>query len=64
MTNFTMPNISCSMKYALKSVPDLADVGVLHGDEDVMYFASWYATKKCANLNHSNSNVNMNLSKF
>ena len=34
MTNFTMPNNSCSMKYALKSVPGLADVGVLHGDED------------------------------
>ena len=24
MTNFTMPNNSCSMKYALKSVPYLA----------------------------------------
>ena len=34
MTNFTMPNNSCSMKYALKSVPGLADVGVPHGDED------------------------------
>ena len=34
MTNFTMPNNSCSMKYALKSVPGLTDVGVLHGDED------------------------------
>ena len=34
MTNFTMPNNSCSMKYALKSVPGLADVGVLHGDGD------------------------------
>ena len=33
-TNFTMPNNSCSMKYALKSVPGLADVGVLHGDGD------------------------------
>ena len=31
MTNFTMPNNSCSMKYALKTVPGLADVGVLHG---------------------------------
>ena len=34
MTNFTVPNNSCSMKYALKSVPGLADVGVLHGDGD------------------------------
>ena len=34
MTNLTMPNIIPSMKYALKSVPGLADVGVLHGDED------------------------------
>ena len=34
MTNYTMPNNFCSMKYAKKSVPDLADVGVLHGDED------------------------------
>ena len=34
MTNFTMPNNSCSMKYALKSVSGLADVGVPHGDED------------------------------
>ena len=34
MTNFTMPNNSCSMKYALKSVPGLADVGVPNGVED------------------------------
>ena len=34
MTNFTMPNNCCSMKYALNSVPGLADVGVLHGDGD------------------------------
>ena len=34
VTNFTMPNNSCSMKYALKSVPGIADVGVPHGDED------------------------------
>ena len=34
MANFTMPNNSCSMKYALKSVPALADVGVPHGVED------------------------------
>ena len=29
-----MASNSCSMKYALKSVPGLADVGVLHGDGD------------------------------
>ena len=34
ITNFTMPNNISSMKYALKSVPGLADVGVLHGDGD------------------------------
>ena len=34
MTNFTMPNNISSMKYALKSVPGLADVGVPHGDRD------------------------------
>ena len=34
MTNFTMYNNSCSMKYALKSVPGLADVRVPHGVED------------------------------
>ena len=34
MTNFNMPNNVSSMKYALKSVPGLADVGVLHGDGD------------------------------
>ena len=34
MTNFTMPNNISSMKYALKSVPGLADVGVAHGDGD------------------------------
>ena len=33
-TNFNMPNNSCSMTYALKLVPGLADVGVLHGDGD------------------------------
>ena len=34
MTNFTMPNNISSMIYALNSVPGLADVGVLYGDED------------------------------
>ena len=34
MTNFTMPNNISFMKYALKSVPGLADVGVPHGDGD------------------------------
>ena len=29
-----MPNNLSFMKYPLKSVPGLADVGVLHGDED------------------------------
>ena len=29
-----MPNNVSSMKYALKSVPGLADVGVPHGGED------------------------------
>ena len=34
MTNFTMPNNSGFMKYALKSVPGIADVGVPNGDGD------------------------------
>ena len=34
MKNFDMPNNVSSMKYALKSVPGLADVGVPHGDGD------------------------------
>ena len=34
MTKLTMVNNSCSMKYALKSVPGLADVGVPQGDGD------------------------------
>ena len=34
MTNYIIPNNSCFMKYALISVPGLADVGVLHGDGD------------------------------
>ena len=34
ITNLTMPNNVSSMKYALKSVPGLADVGVPHGDGD------------------------------
>ena len=32
MTIFTMPNNISSMKYAIKSVPGLADIGVPHGD--------------------------------
>ena len=32
MTNLTVLSNFCFMKYALKSVPGLADVGVLHGD--------------------------------
>ena len=34
MTNFTMPNKMSLMRNALKSVPDLADFGVPHGDGD------------------------------
>ena len=34
MTNLTMPNNSCSLKYALKSVSGFADVGDPHGGED------------------------------
>ena len=34
MTNPTLPNNLSFMKYPLKSVPDLADVGVPHGDGD------------------------------
>ena len=34
MTNLAMPNNISSMKYAVKSVPGLPDVGVPHGDGD------------------------------
>ena len=34
MTNLTMPKNSCSLRYALKPVPGLADVGVPQGDGD------------------------------
>ena len=34
MINFTMLSNFSLMKYALKSVPGLADVGVPHGDGD------------------------------
>ena len=34
MTNLTKPNTVSSVKYSLKSVPGLADVGVPHGHED------------------------------
>ena len=34
LTHFTIPNNISFMKYALKSVPGLADVGVLHGEGD------------------------------
>ena len=34
MTNFTMPNIVSFIKYSLKSVPGLEDVGVSQGVED------------------------------
>ena len=34
VTYFTVPNNISRMKFTLKSVPGLADVGVLHGDGD------------------------------
>ena len=34
MTYLSLPNNIPSLKYSLKSVPGLADVGVLHGDGD------------------------------
>ena len=34
MTDFDVPNNNSSMKFALKSVPGLADVWVPHGVED------------------------------
>ena len=33
-SNLTMPNYFCFIKFALKSVPGLADVGAPHGDGD------------------------------
>ena len=34
MTNLIMPNNISSMKYSLKLIPGLADVGDSHGDGD------------------------------
>ena len=34
MTKLTIPNNFSFIKYTLKSVPGLADAGVLHGDGD------------------------------
>ena len=34
MTNLNAPNIFCFIKYAQKSDPGLADVGVAHGGKD------------------------------
>ena len=34
MTYLTVPNNFCCVKYALKSVPGTADIGVPHGDGD------------------------------
>ena len=49
ISNFTVPNNSCSMKYALKSVPGRADDGVPHGDEDGPGTpAPGSGSKKCA----------------
>ena len=49
MANLTMPNNLSFMKYPLKSVPDLADVGVPHGDGDgPVTPASGSRSKKCA----------------
>ena len=46
MTNFDMPNNVSSMKYTLKSVPGLADVGVPHGDgEDPVTLAPGSGSK-------------------
>ena len=51
MTNFTMLNNSCSMKYALKSIPGLADVGVLRrdGDGPRPYPDVWRSQEKISN---------------
>ena len=43
MTNLTIPNNMFSMKFALKSVPGLAAIGVLHGGEDGSLFCIFMA---------------------
>ena len=45
MTNFIMPNNNSFMKKALKPVPGLADVGVLHGDGDGPNSGPWVRIK-------------------
>ena len=37
MTNLTMPNNMFSMKFAQKSVPGLAAIGVLHGEDGSLF---------------------------
>ena len=51
MTNFTMPNKICSIKYALKSVPGLADVWVSHGDgvDPELHPDVWTGQEKVSN---------------
>ena len=49
MTNFTIPNNSYFMKYALKSVPGLADVGVLHGMAPGPHLGVWRGQEKLSN---------------
>ena len=46
MTNFDLPNNVSSMKYALKSVPGLADVGVPQGDGDGAVAQAWGSRSK------------------
>ena len=49
MTNFTLSNNMSSIKYALKAVPGLADVVVLHGDGDgPVTLAPGSRSKMCA----------------
>ena len=47
MTHFDMPNNVSSIKYALKSVPGFADVGVPHGDGMAPELRPWGLDKKC-----------------
>ena len=48
MTNFDKPTNVSSMKFALKSILGLADVGVSHGDGDgPVALAPGSGSKKC-----------------
>ena len=64
MTNFSMPNNVSSMKYALKSVSGLADVGVPHGVEDGPRTTPRCVGRVCKKSQISNFGISNNVCMF